>query len=350
MIERIAKKYKLLFELRLLHHYWLDEGTKIFDSLPKEKRKTRLESYDRQSFLNIKPTDTTTELLKGLGGVYKDTALGCIVGVPISEVIPPNTIFEFSVTVKDPAFFNYTALTLRPQKIYEFSLQSEDVNSEEQPPKIKTYRYKENVPVLSNLTGATRGAGENKTLFLSKEIPVLQENDLVESLVLSGDALLQLTSDSPNADTQQLNAKATDFPVFVNQADIPAIEPPKGLNGVPEKGIMLSNDIPDNVFALIQLSANDNLDFNIIDRADNTEIKQPTHPIFHIRFKNRSTVWQYLKKKDGELVSREPEPLPLTYFGTAGKKIRPKPSEGLVKAEQSGDNDRITQLVSNIFI
>ena len=89
-----------------------------------------------------------------------------------------------------------------------------------------TYRYKENVPVLSNLTGTKRGTPPNQSLFLSREIPPQGDGDQVEALVLSASALLQLTSDGPDATTQQLGATATDLPVYLHQADSPAIIAP----------------------------------------------------------------------------------------------------------------------------
>ena len=46
------------------------------------------------------------------------------------------------------------------------------------------------------------------------------------------------------------------------------------------------------------------------------------------------------------MISTEPGPLPMTYFGNAG--LKRKPSEGLVKAVKNGN--QVTQLVSEIFI
>lgn len=336
MAERIINGYKRLFEVRLLHHYWLDEGATVFDLIPDQTKKdTRLLKYDMRSFLAVTPTATAAKALSGFGGVYKNTALGCIVAVPNSAVLPPDAMFEFIVTVQNTAFYNYTALTLRPQKIYELYHQPED----------KTYRYKENVSILSNRTGASRGTGLKKALFLSKGIPALAADDQVESLVLSRNALLQLTGDQPGAGTQQCNARATNLPVFVHQGDVPAIVPPTGLVGIPTRGVMLSGDITDNVFALIRLSAmraNDS-DFSFIDSSGHAKT---THPVFQIRFKNRSTIWQYFNKSTGAVDSTELNPLPLTHFGNAGTKQ--KPSEGLVKAVRNGT--KITQLVSEIFV
>jgi len=336
MAERIINGYKRLFEVRLLHHYWLDGGATVFDLILDQKRKdARLLQYDMRSFLAVTPTATTARALNGLGCVYKNTALGCIVAAPSSAVLPPDAMFECIVTVQNTAFYNYTALTLRPQKIYELYHR----------PKDKTYRYKENVPILSNLTGASRGAGLNKVLFLSREIPALAADDQVESLVLSGNTLLQLTSDQPGAGTQQFNALATDLPVFVHQGDVPAIVPPAGLAGVPTRGVMLSGDIADDVFALIRLSAvrADDSDFSFIDSSGHAKT---TGPVFQIRFKNRSTIWQYFNKSTGAVDSTELHPLPLTHFENAGTKQ--KPSGGLVKAMKNGT--KITQLVSEIFV
>lgn len=344
----MSNQYNRLFELRLLHHYWLDEGDKIFDTLPKISQELRLLSYDVRTFLKIMPTAATASVLQDNGCVYKDTALGCIVAVPAGVAIPTDSVFEFIVTVKDAAFFNYTALTLRPQKIYEFAVQSQQSSSVDQPREIKTYRYKENVAVLSNLNGTTRVLNGNKVLFLSKEIPGPQPTDLVESLILANNTILQLISDEPASPADQpvaLKGNAADLPVFVNQADIPDIVPPEGLSAVPAKGIKLSGDIPDNLFALIRLLAKPggNAAFNIVDLTDNAEDK---YPVFQIRFKNRSTFWQYLKKESGALDSEEIQPLPLTNFGNAGTKQKPSP--GLVEAKKIGD--KITRLVSKIFI
>ncbi|MES2731551.1 MAG: hypothetical protein V4714_07375 [Bacteroidota bacterium] len=336
MAERIVIGYRRLFEVRLLHHYWLDEGLTLFDALSDQKKDKYLLAYDRRPFLSVVPTAATEKVLKGLQSVFKNTALGFVVAVPKATLIPDDAVFEFVLTVQHADFFNYTALTLSERKIYELYY----------PPENKTYRYKENVPVLSNLTGVSRGAGINQSLYLSKEIPVLQPTDKVESLVLSGLALQQLTSDQPGALTQQLNAQATAMPVFVHQADVPAIVPPAGLVGTPARGILLSDDIPDNVFALIRMAAvrPGNADFSCTTGG----LAKIAYPVFQIRFKNRSTFWKYFNKNTGALVSTVPNPLPLTQFGNAGTKQ--KPSEGIIKV--SFDNviaTKVTGIFSEIF-
>lgn len=321
--------------MRLLHHYWLDDGSTVFDRIvPQDKKERRLMSYDLRPFLALKPTAGTAETLGGLGGVFKETALGCLVALPDGSVVPGNTRLDFIITVLDPDFYEYTALTLRPRAIYELYHQPEN----------RTFRYKENVPVLSNLTGTPRGSGSGKLLYLSREFPALAADDPVESLVLSGGALMQLTSDQPAAATQQISSQANASPVFVHQGDVPEITPPPGLAGVPKRGILLTDEIPDDVFGVVRLSAThpSDTDFSFIDGSGKAKASSP---VFQIRFKNRSTQWKYIVNKTGAVTS-EPSPLPLTRFGNAG--TRQKPSEGHVKAVKSGA--RITSIVSEIFV
>lgn len=336
MAERTTSLYRRLFEVRLLHHYWLDEGATVFDEIASTtKRDARLLGYDVRPFLDVRPTAATENGLRAYRCVYRTTALGFIVGAPASAIIPADTVFTFIVSVKSAQVYDYTSLTLRPQRIYELFNSADGI----------TYRYKENVPVLSNLTGATRGVAPNAVLFLSQEIPVPTAGDQVESLVRSGNALLQLTSDNPSATTQQLNAQAVDLPVFVHQADAPDIVPPAGLVGAPARGVQLSADVEDDAFAVIGLTAvrAGNDDFSFVDAAGAAKANPP---VYQVRFKNRSTVWTYLDKSTRALNSTEPNPLPLTLFGNAGTKQ--KPSGGFVKADMSGT--KVTRLISEVYV
>lgn len=336
MSERLSSNYQNLFQIQILHHYWLDEGEILFDKITDPAKKTnRLLTYDVRNFLTVTPTEETAKTLEALSCIYRMTALGILVAVQEGAIIPKDTVFEWTVTIKTPDFSNYTSLTLRSQKIYTFYHPLED----------KVYRYKENVPVLANLTGVTRGTGANKTLFLSQEIPALATDDQIEALILSGNKVKQLISDQPNAAKLTMSGQAKDLPVFIHQGDVPVITPPAGLDGIPPtRGILLTDAIADNVFALIRLNAV-RADNDIFSFVDNSGLAKANPPLFQIRFKNRSTIWQYFNKSNGVFKSEEANPLPLTYFGNAGTKQ--KPSAGLPKAIKDGV--RITRLVSEIF-
>jgi hypothetical protein len=335
MAEQIKSRFQRLFDVWLLHHYWLDDGATLFDKVADKRRTPRLLAYDARPLFDIAPTAATAHTLSSYRCLFKQSAIGFTVAAPADAAIPPNTVLEFIVATKAEGFSDYTALTLRPRTIYELFNPTDGL----------TYRYKVNVPVLSNLTGATRGAGPNLTLYLSREIPAGTATDAVESLVLSGTALMQLVADNPGAAMQQLTAQASDFPVFVHQADAPDIVPPAGLAGAPARGVRLSEEITDDVFALIHLTAvrGDNDGFSFVD-AHGAPKAQP--PVYQVRFKNRSTIWTYMDKKTGTVTSAGSNPLPLTFFGNAGTKQ--KPSRGHVKAEMNGN--KVNRLISEIYV
>ncbi len=336
MGERVVYSYKRLFEVRLLHHYWLDEGGTLFDKLPTQAEKdARLQDYDRRPIFEVRPTPATETLLAGKRCIFKETAPGFVVAAPADVQIAEDTALQFVLSIKDARFYTYTALTLRSQKIHEFFNEVDK----------QVYRYKENVAVLSNLKGATRGSGSTKELYLSQESPALASSDQVESLVLSSNALLQLTSDGPSATTQQLSAQASDWPVFVHQGDVPAIVAPTGLTGVPARGIRLSDEVVDDVYALLSLTAEhpDDADFSYVGT---TGGPKTTPPVYQVRFKNRSTFWRYLNKVSGAEDSIESTALPLTYFGNSGTKQ--KPSGSLIKPEMTAG--KITRLLSEVYI
>ncbi|MFO0795338.1 MAG: hypothetical protein U0586_14905 [Candidatus Brocadiaceae bacterium] len=97
MGELIKNGYKRLFEIRILHHYWLDDGATVFDLIStQEQRDKRLLSYDMRLFLSVSPTASISKSLRSFGCVYKNTALGCVVAVPQDAVIPDETKFEFA--------------------------------------------------------------------------------------------------------------------------------------------------------------------------------------------------------------------------------------------------------------
>ena len=98
MSERKTSRNKRLFEIRLLHHYWLDEGSIVFDQIADpSKREARLLDYDMRPFLSVRPTARTAGALNGLQCLFRETALGCVVLAPEAGVIPPDAVFEFIV-------------------------------------------------------------------------------------------------------------------------------------------------------------------------------------------------------------------------------------------------------------
>ena len=186
-IETVRIGYTRLFEVRLLHHYWLDDGATVFDAIADEAKTKRLLTYDVRRLVTVEPSAATVAAIKGLRGVFRMTGLGFLVAVPDDTVVLLDTTFEFFVTRTAPDYANYTALSLRPQPIVDVTDPADtDV----------VHRYKANVPVLTNLTGASQGTGTDKRLFLSQPyVNGADAGDGVEALVTSGTNLRQLTGD-----------------------------------------------------------------------------------------------------------------------------------------------------------
>jgi hypothetical protein len=84
-------------------------------------------------------------------------------------------------------FFNYTALTLQPQTIIELYHKKED----------KVYRYKTNVPFLSNKSGVAKTIKNQKQLFLSQDTPIFSQGHegYIESLFQKDSKLVQFIDD-----------------------------------------------------------------------------------------------------------------------------------------------------------
>lgn len=307
MAERVLTGYKRLFEVRVLHHYFLDEGISDFTALDEATRMRRLLSgYDVRQFLSFAPAAPTERLLRGLGCLYKTTGLGFVVAVPRGVKIPADAQFGFVATLQSADFMNYTALTIRKQKISEIG----DGGT--------MRRYKENVFVFSNNTGVKRTIGGEPWCCLSREIPTLDGSAPypAEAFATDGTALFQAIRDTaagmPPADRHTVAANLNTYPVFVHQGDVPALTLPDGSSF---RGIELTDGLPDDIFAMIRIDASTaNAGFEITD-ANNLPLQD--HPVFEIHFKNRATFWRYYNKTTGSF-DDEPwpaTPLPLTFNG-----------------------------------
>jgi hypothetical protein len=337
MAERTEHAYRKLFEARLLHHYWLDDGSALFDRLPAARQERYLLNYDVGTFLSIEPTAATEKTLKAFGALWRKTKTGFIAVVPDDAVLPSDTVLEWSLKVIDPEFFNYTALTLRPQSIRECYTSDKSTR----------YRFKENVPIFSNLTGASRGSGESKRLFLSKEIETLDAGDGIEALFEDGGAFCQLTADQTGGAPafQTLESDAGSMPVFANQNDVPEVAAPEGVTDAPSRGLLFDGDLPADLFALVRLTATrgDDDGFSFVG---NDGKPLASGPVFEVRFKNRHAWWKWIGRDGSESLSTEP--LPMTFYGNASNAGKKKAPADTVKTEMAGT--AISKLVSEIFI
>jgi hypothetical protein len=355
MVEFLRFGYERLFEVRVLHHFWLDEGATVFDKIPNQAARTqRLITYDVRRMLSFQPSEATAATVTGLRGVFRTTGLGFLVAIPGDALVPLDATFEFFVTVVGSDYANYTAQPLARPRVTPATtpaLSPQPIVTVVDPlpdpvtSALRVHRFKANVPVLSNLTGVARGVGAAMRLYLSRDYSAASTDDAVEALVSVGNEVRQRIGDPPNAQLNVLGPKS-DLPIFLHQGDVPSITPPAGSTGAPAFGIEMNDDTPPNVAVIIQLVPRrpTGSPFNFAD-TDGTP-----HPrVFEVHLQNRWTTWKYHNKSDGSLTSTEAGPLPLTHFGNAGTKQ--KPSSAAVGAKfDNQDPPRITQFVSDIYV
>ena len=78
--------YKSLFEIKLLHHYFLDKGEEIWDAMAPEDRDLMEEKYDIRDILEITPTPDCNTILNSHNCIFKQTSSGIRLGIKAKPV------------------------------------------------------------------------------------------------------------------------------------------------------------------------------------------------------------------------------------------------------------------------
>ena len=232
-IEVVRIGYTRLFEVRLLHHYWLDEGATVFDAIADAAVRTRrlLDLRRAPAAEGRAQRGDRGDDRRAAGRVPHDRAR-----LPGGRARRRRRAAGHDLRVLrhpvGPDYANYTALSLRPQPVVDV-VDPADTDV--------IHRYKANVPVLSNLTGRRRAPAPRSACSCRGPTSTApRAGDGVEALVASGANLRQLTGDPPAAPFHVLGPRA-DLPVFVHQGDVPPIAPPAGSTGAPARGIELDS-------------------------------------------------------------------------------------------------------------
>ena len=131
----ISVTYSILFEVNVLHHYFLNRGVKNFALMTADEQAEVMLQYDIRDVLEIVPTAECRKNLDRHQCIFKKTATGIIVGQkaqlesqnphkykPFNE-IDTDLIFTFHVHLKDLSLLNYTDLPLTGNsgQVYLFS-------------------------------------------------------------------------------------------------------------------------------------------------------------------------------------------------------------------------------------
>ena len=113
-------KYKPLFEVKILHHFFLDKGDTNFFSMSEEEQEKQLTDFDLNSTLKIIPSTETNRKLAGYKLAFNPTTHGFIVYTSVSAesdikpFISLDDTLELTFLLKlvDYTFFNYTNLDI----------------------------------------------------------------------------------------------------------------------------------------------------------------------------------------------------------------------------------------------
>lgn len=384
----VTVTYEILFEVKILHHYFLNRAQVVFDRIPLAERAALMLSYDCREFVEIRPTASCLQLLRSHRCIFKQTAAGFVVAlqthtdpgdpqkrfpfVPFDE----DDVFDFTMQITDMNFWNYTALpfTGNSGNMFFFSNRQATMpllfpwltvsppeyqagkeylpgdmlgNKAGDPGKlfIAKVRTKKKTSVASDWTEEKKAEGFPMYYAGGEDrMPVWMDHVNYSPGVSGLTPELTLVSETGPVLTVPFETLPGDPPVF--QLDLGRF--PEGIYTLHAQSASpaWSDEIRfflhhgrETPFAMIHLAAKSNVEAYRIAGNDQ-ELKSP---VYEIRFRNRATHWRYIGK-DFDKESVTAEPLPLTRFGVItdvavpgrdGMMIEdlPNPSDTMVKTE-----------------
>ena len=362
--------YKSLFEVNILHHFFLNKGEQEWDKMSQEDKDRMESNSDIREIFDITPTQESTKALSSHSCIFKKTSTGILVGVKAKpdELIPgkfnsfvplaDNLTFRFLVKLKDMNFLNYTALPIQGNRGKIFLLNNSFTNATNTfpslsaiPPVFKpgnTYMpgdiLSDNANNPTKLFTALVKTGNNPTLSadwltengnITTPLSYVNANDsypvangffTYTMKVKDTKPIATMKNSSGFTVTPKMEIIQGDF--YTLQVDL--LKFPQGIYS-----IHIDSDNPtyhDDVtfyllqgsetpFAMIEIKVKSKQNaFNLTDQGD---LLSPT---FEIRFRNRRTHWRYLGKLfDAPYVLENP--LPLTRYGNIEIMKPPEPED-----------------------
>jgi hypothetical protein len=351
--------YNMLFEVKILHHFFLNKGETIFDSMSDEDKALIMLNYDVREFFDIYPTPECLKTLNAHNCVFKATSQGIIIGIRAEsdDQNPPNfnpfnpfstdQVFTFVIQLKDMGFMNYTALPLTGNsgKIYVFgnltssspksypSIASNpsiyEVDTEYYPGDMlagDTDNLTTLFTALKKTTSPVTNTDDWMAETLADNIPLSYANKNDQHSVVHGTLLYKVSV--PDI-TPSITVKTASGITISPEINILAGEYRTvqiDMRRFPDGFYTIHFEYPDppydddirfylfqqrsNPFGIFNLALqSDNPDYNMID--GNGFLRSP---VYELRFRNRHTYWRYVGKAFNANSVTE-NPLPLTRFG-----------------------------------
>lgn len=388
----VTISYNILFEVRVLHHYFLNKGETVFDNMSPEEQAAIMLTYDVRDFLEIYPTPECIKVLNAHKCIFKATSQGIIVGIraeannenpprylPFNS-FPINQMFAFVIQLRDMNFFNYTAIPLieNSGKTYIFNnfvsgspLQFPElsvipgvfVNGTDYYPGDMVSNDPNNFTTLFTAINKTGNPTTNTSDWLaenqSENIPVNYANASDRHHVIHGMLIYKVSVPglapaitvktsageiiSPeisilSGDHRTVQIDMRGFPDGYYTVDFESANP--SYSDHLSFYLLNSRTRPFGIMNLKILS--NNLAYNMID-----EIGSLRSPVYNLRFRNRRTYWRYVGK-NFDAGSVTANPLPLTRFGLIPDvTVKNKDGEDVFNLPNPGSAPIKTEALSN---
>jgi hypothetical protein len=119
-MESITSKYRQLCAVEIFHHYFLDEGTHIFNGvndLPAARKIQKLKQYAVPDWLQIEPDEYTRSTMYACQLIFKPTKTGFMLvtktnGPDQASVNLNKVVLNFHLRWQEPSLVAHTALPL----------------------------------------------------------------------------------------------------------------------------------------------------------------------------------------------------------------------------------------------
>lgn len=354
----ISITYGILFEVKIIHHYFLNRGEEVYDAMSDADKAKMMLKYDAREIFEIIPTEECSKILNAYNCIFKATSAGILVGLRAESngMEPPkfkpfkpmddDVMFTFLIKLRDFDFMNYTALPFTGNNGQVFTFQNTIAGAPKKFPAISSIppvyqAAKEYLPgdmlsdspnnqtklftALQKTTQATSTA-DWLTEQLADNLPLQYVNVNDRHPLVRGIFSYQVK----NADTEPtatvktatgitVTPKVTILPGDFRTVQIDMRELPDGFYTVHFESAapVYSDDIAfyllqqrESPLGILQLNVkSDDATYNIFDPQGFM-----LSPAFELRFRNRRTRWRYVGEKFND-ASVTDTPLPLTRFG-----------------------------------
>ncbi|MBE0662681.1 MAG: hypothetical protein IH597_09450 [Bacteroidales bacterium] len=351
--------YNKLFEVKILHHFFLNKGETVFDSMTDEDKALTMLQYDVRDFFDIYPSPECQKTLNAHNCVFKATSQGIIIGVraesddqnpPTLSLFNPfddDQVFTFVIQLKDMGFMNYTALPFigNSGKMYVFrNLTSGSSRSfpsiSSNPPVYEADteyypgdmlgNHPDNLTTLFTALNKTTNPVTNSVDWmietLADNVPLAYVNINDQHSVVRGMLLYKVSeTDVTPSITVKTAAGVTITPeINILAGEYRTVQ--VDMRGFPDGFYTIHFESADpiydddiafylfqqrsNPFGIINLTLHsDSPDYSMID--GNGFLRSPE---YELRFRNRRTYWRYVGKVFNANSVTE-KPLPLTRYG-----------------------------------